>query len=72
MSRKDLSSLSGVDIEHLANDVKRAYEALVRRWIEHLQHLKRSYPYLFSLAIRMNPFDEALSAEIKQVNRTGG
>lgn len=64
MSRKSFTNLSEADMEHLANDVKRAYEALVRRWIDYLHHLKRSYPYLFSLAIRKNPFSEKPSAEI--------
>ena len=58
MSRKSLLNLPEADLEHLANDVKRAYGALVKRWVDYLQHLKRSYPYLFSLAIRTNPFSE--------------
>ncbi|MFC2033279.1 hypothetical protein ACFLUB_02010 [Chloroflexota bacterium] len=65
MSRKSLVNLSEADIEHLANDAKRAYDALIRRWIDYLQHLKRSYPYLFSLAIRTNPFSYMPAAEIK-------
>jgi len=64
MSRQSLINLSEADIEHLANDAQRAYDALVRRWVDYLQHLKRSYPYLFSLAIRTNPFSDKPSAEI--------
>ena len=64
LSRKSLVGLSEADMEHLSEDVKRAYKALTRRWIDHLHHLRRSYPYLFSLAIRKNPFSEKPSAEI--------
>jgi voltage-gated potassium channel len=49
----------------LANDAKRAYSALVRQWVDYLQHLKRSYPYLFSLALRTNPFSEHPTAVIE-------
>jgi hypothetical protein len=58
MSRQSLLNLPKADLEHLANDAKRAYGALVKRWVDYLQHLKRSYPYLFSLALRTNPFSE--------------
>lgn len=56
MSRKSLVTLPEADIEHLAYDAGRAYGALVRQWVDYMHHLKRSYPYLFSLAIRTNPF----------------
>jgi hypothetical protein len=29
-----------------------------------MKHLKNSYPYLFSLAVRTNPFDPNAKAEI--------
>lgn len=64
MSRKSLLNLPEADLEHLANDAKRAYSALVRRWVDYLQHLKRSYPYLFSLALRTNPFSKNPNAVI--------
>jgi voltage-gated potassium channel len=65
MSRESLLNLPKADREHLANDAKRAYGALVRRWVDYLQHLKRSYPYLFSLALRTNPFSEKPTAVIE-------
>jgi len=65
MSRKSLLNLPEADLEHLANDAKRAYGALVGRWVDYLQHLKRSYPYLFSLALRTNPFSENPTAVIE-------
>jgi len=54
--RKDLESLSKADCAHLASDLERAYRYLLFEWLEYMKHLKRSYPYLFSLAVRTNPF----------------
>jgi hypothetical protein len=63
--RRDLSQLSLPDQEHLAVDLKRAYSRLIREWLAYLRHLKRNYPYLFSLALRTNPFDPEATPEIK-------
>ncbi len=65
MSRTSLSDLPESDLAHLANDAVRAYSVLVGQWIYYLQHLKRSYPYLFSLVLRTNPFSESPSAIVK-------
>ncbi|MDP2719491.1 MAG: potassium channel family protein [Dehalococcoidia bacterium] len=65
MSRRSLSDLPEPDLAHLANDATRAYGHLVKEWLEYLQHMKRRYPYLYSLAIRTNPFSENPSAIIK-------
>lgn len=50
--------LSDKDLEHIVGDIARAYTFLVREWLSYMQHLKNNYPYLFSLAMRTNPFDE--------------
>lgn len=34
--------------------------------VAYMKHLKEDYPYLFSLAVRTNPFDPNASAEVKQ------
>ena len=65
MSRHSLSDLPESDLAHLANDAARAYSVLVGQWIYYLQHLKRSYPYLFSLVLRTNPFSDNPSAIVK-------
>lgn len=65
ISRRSFDNLSKVDMEHLANDAKRAYNSLSKRWVDHLRHLKRSYPYLFSLAVRTNPFSTNPVSEIE-------
>lgn len=63
--RKDLRTLPNADYEHLAGDVKRAYILLIEEWLAYMKHLKESYPYLFSLAVRTNPFDPAASPEVR-------
>ena len=65
VGRKDLRSLSNADYQHLANDINRAYVALVGQWLDHMLHLKKDYPYLYSLATRTNPFNPNASAEIR-------
>jgi hypothetical protein len=57
-SRKDLAGLPESDRGHLTGDVVRAYSRLVGEWLDYMRHLRDNYPYLFSLAMRTNPFDE--------------
>ncbi len=63
--RDDLNKLQPSDREHIENDIKRVYKLLVIEWLAYMKHLKRDYPYLFSLAMRTNPFDENASVEVK-------
>jgi hypothetical protein len=62
--REDLYGLSVNDAAHLAGDIERAYRALLVRWIAYMEHLKVEYPYLFSLALRTNPFDTDARPEV--------
>jgi len=64
-SRKNVKNLTQKDAEHIAGDIKRSYNLLVYEWLDYMQYLKNNYPYLFSLAIRLNPFDEKATPEIK-------
>jgi hypothetical protein len=61
--RKDLKTLSDADRQHLAGDIKRAYILLIAEWVAYMRHLQRDYPYLFSLAVRTNPFDPNATVE---------
>jgi len=63
--RTDVKALPENDYRHLAGDIKRAYNLLVREWLAHMEHLKNDYPYLFSLAVRMNPFDPNASPQVQ-------
>ncbi len=64
-ARTNLENLSPPDLEHLANDINRAYVLLISEWLEYMKHLKNNYPYLFSLAVRTNPFDPKAVVEIE-------
>ena len=64
-SRPTLEKLPANDRAHLSGDLTRAYASLLREWVNHLAHLKRDYPYLYSLAVRTNPFDPNASAIIR-------
>ena len=57
-ARKQFKDLPDTDVEHLKGDVERVYNQLVSQWVDYMEHLKDYYPYLFSLAMRTNPFDE--------------
>ncbi len=56
-SRPDTENLPHNDLEHIKMDAARAYGMLLKQWLMYMQHLKEEYPYLFSFAIRTNPFD---------------
>ncbi|MFH1312560.1 MAG: hypothetical protein ABIJ00_04965 [Candidatus Eisenbacteria bacterium] len=64
-SRGDLAVLPDSDCQHLAGDIRRAYVLLVGEWLDYMRHLKNNYPYLFSLAMRTNPFDQEASPVVK-------
>ena len=63
--REYLTLLPDKDLAHLAADMKRANAFLGVQWLDYMHHLKRAYPYLFSLAMRMNPFDKDASPVVK-------
>jgi len=54
---RDLRGPPPSDIAHLAGDIERAARALVGEWVDHMAHRRVNYPYLYSLASRLNPFD---------------
>jgi hypothetical protein len=63
--RKDAARLTSTDGAHIAEDMRRAYAILIVEWLSYMKHLKVEYPYLFSLAVRTNPFDEKASIFVK-------
>lgn len=65
ISRDDVDQLPNTDLEHLTGDIKRAYGRLVNEWLGYMKYLKANYPFLFSLAMRTNPFDRTASAVVK-------
>jgi voltage-gated potassium channel len=57
MAREKLTGLPKTDFAHLSGDMNRVYRLLLLEWLTYMQYLKQNYPYLFSLAMRQNPFD---------------
>ncbi len=60
------ANLPETDYAHLGGDMKRAYTLLILEWQDYMRYLKDNYPYLFSLAIRTNPFEPNASPVVKQ------
>lgn len=63
--RVDARRLPDTDYEHLSGDIKRAYISMISEWLAYMRHLSVDYPYLFSLAIRTNPFNPDASPIVK-------
>ena len=57
LSRDNFTDLPDTDYIHMSGDIKRVYGILTPQWLNYMRYLKNSYPYLFSLAARMNPFN---------------
>ncbi|MFA5347588.1 MAG: hypothetical protein WC294_05590 [Methanoregula sp.] len=64
-ARGDLTELPTHDLAHLEGDMRRVYERLIPEWLKYMEYLKTHYPYLFSLAMRTNPFDSKASVVIR-------
>jgi len=65
-AREILRELPEEDYSHLRVDMKRVYGQLARQWLDYMGHLGTSYPYLFSLAIRTNPFNRNASPIVRE------
>lgn len=65
LNRTDLSEMPDTDRQHLEGDIVRIYELLVSEWLSHMRYLKDNYKYLFSLALRVNPFDPDASPVVR-------
>lgn len=57
LGSRDLSSVTGDDLEHLTFDCKRVFKSLSIQWVDYMEHLQESYPYLFLTAALNNPYD---------------
>lgn len=63
--RDNLAACSKDDLAHLGNDVNRIYGMLSILWLRYTYGLKKRYPYLYSLAVRNNPFNEQRCVSIQ-------
>lgn len=58
LQSRDLLTVSKADMQHLNNDVLRAYRAILAEWIAYINYLKIDYPYLYNTAISKSPFKQ--------------
>ena len=65
LNRSDLFKLPDSDRKHLEGDIARVYNLLIFEWLRYIRYLKKSYGYLFSLAMRVNPFGPEADAVVK-------
>lgn len=63
-ARRDLVALPPADARHIELDMSRAYGRLLGEYLLYVSHLRAHYPYLFSFAVRTNPFDTDVSVEV--------
>jgi hypothetical protein len=62
--RTNIKKTGSTDLDHLMGDIRRAYGLVIIEWLQYMEHLKEDYPYLFSLAVRTNPFDPEASVQV--------
>ena len=55
-ARPSVKDLPDTDLAHISGDIKRMYGHLAAEWVSYVEHLKVSYPFLFSLVARTHPF----------------
>jgi len=65
----DLTALPASDLTHIGGDLRRAYSIIVVQWLTYAEHLKASYPFLYSLAVRINPLGANPSAVVRPSNQ---
>jgi voltage-gated potassium channel len=63
--RDGFSGLPDSDRDHLCRDINRVYRQAAVQWLDYVLHLKDNYPFLFSLALRTNPFDPQASPVVR-------
>jgi hypothetical protein len=63
-ARESILDLPEPDLAHLEKDMERVYSLLIPEWSRYMGYLMESYPYLFSLAMRQNPFNPSASVVI--------
>jgi len=64
--REHVIDVPKTDLNHLNIDAKRVYTLIIIEWLNYMDYLEFNYPYLFSLAIRTNPFDKNCSVIVNE------
>ena len=63
-ARAVLENCPPPDVDHLAHDADRALGRLLVQWLEHLVHLQKDYPFLYSFEARTNPLRAGARPEV--------
>ena len=63
-ARPSLQNIPESDLNHLAVDIERMYDHLASEWLGYVQHLKTTYPFLYSLVLRTHPFQPSPTATV--------
>jgi len=58
VARDSFDNLPKTDKNHLALDVHRVYSHLTTEWLMYCEHLKKAYPFIFSIVVRTHPLQE--------------
>lgn len=66
LHRERLSDMPRADRIHLTGDLMRIYRSLSTQWLGYMEYLKHHYPYIFSLAMRTNPFDPNANPVVRE------
>jgi len=64
-ARAVLSDIGSADFAHITGDMERVYTALLAEWLEYMDYLRKNYPFLYSFAVRTNPFNPDARAEVQ-------
>jgi uncharacterized membrane protein len=71
-ARDDVASLPRFDRIHIIGDAQRIYKLLRTQWLHYMEHMQSYYPYLFSRAVRSNPFVTKKSAILDRLEKDDG
>jgi len=63
--RESFENLPPEDLEHLKGDLIRAYNSVLKEWFSYLNHLRKDYPFLYSIALRTNPLNPEADIVVK-------
>ena len=64
--RDGFNKIPETDKKHIIGDIERVYKCMLKEWLAYLKHLKEDYPYLFSLVVRTNPFNDDASIVVRK------
>ena len=53
-----LKDLPEPDRRHIEEDIRRVYHFLLGSWMDFIEHINVNYPFLHSMAVKNNPFDD--------------